>query len=473
MIKIALLKPPATYATWYKRPILGISYICAFLQEHGFDCKIYDAYFNGWSDQELIYQVEKYQPDIVGISAMTHEINQAASIIFLLKQKLKIHAIIGGCHITALPESTLAEFPVFDYGVFGEGENTTLELLNSLFDGKTTDLFSIKGLVFRKEDDIIKNEARPWLSGKELDDLPFPSYFQYYGNDRNALSDKSAYYTMFTARGCPYSCSFCMQVLGNQLRCRSPQNIYQELESAINQYGAHTIDFADEIFLINNKRNKEILQLMIDNGLNKKIRWYAMTRANLVNNEIISLAKEAGCYHLDMGVESGDDNILKSINKKITIEQVENAVKIIKKAGLELGTYYIIGHPNETKASMKKTVKLAIRLNTDTIAVGNMVPYPGTEIFAMAQKGEGGYKLLSEDWSDYDKYGGKVLELENLSFKEIRKYQNIAIFLLYIFNFRFFDLFRYLWRRKHAIYYFFAKIMSKTKVTLSSRLKTR
>jgi radical SAM superfamily enzyme YgiQ (UPF0313 family) len=206
-----------------------------------------------------------------------------------------------------------------------------------------------------------------------------------------------------------------MQVLGKKIRRRSPESIFQEIEYAISHYGAHTFDFSDDIFLFDNRETREILRSMIEKGLPKRIHWSALIRANLVKPDLINLAKEAGCFRLEMGVESGDNEILKAINKGITVEQVREAVKIIKQSGLRLGTYYILGHPNETRETIKKTIRLATQLNTDTIAVGLMVPYPGTKIYEMAQRGEGGYRLLSTDWAEYDKYGGRALEVGGLT----------------------------------------------------------
>src|SRR3989339_1526541 len=136
---------------------------------------------------------------------------------------------------------------------------------------------------------------------------------------------------------------------------------------------------------------------MIKRGINKKIKWLGLTRINFVNRELMKLAKEAGCFKLEMGVESGDDEILKKIGKGFTVNEVIKAVNIIKDTGIELMTYYILGHPYENIKTLRKTLNLAVRLNTDGIAVGLMVPYPGTKIYEMASKGAGGYKLISND----------------------------------------------------------------------------
>lgn len=458
MVKIALIKPPPTYADWWKRPILGISYISSFLDKNGFTSRIFDAVFNGWSGKELVHHIEEFKPDIIGITAMTHEVTKAAGLAAELKDRLSVPVVIGGSHVTALPERTLSEFGAFDYGIRGEGEKTILELLRLIFDSTTgPEAGAIPGLIFRNNGSVRVNEPRPWLTEGELEQLPYPAFDRYYGENRKALSGKDSYYVMFSARGCPYSCAFCMQVLGRQVRPFSASRICDEIEYAVSRYGAHTIDFADEIFLFDSARTREILSLMIAKRLPEKIRWSGLTRANMVNQELIALAKRAGCYKLEMGVESGDDGILNAIGKKITVEQVTNAVAVIKRNDIRLGTYFILGHPGETRSTVRKTVRLAASLNTDTIAVGVMVPYPGTAIYTMAKKGEGGYRLLSENWADYDKYGGKALECAGIPYEELLKLQKRAYIGLYLKNFRLIDLLIFILQRRRSLYFFILK----------------
>lgn len=458
-MRIALVKPPGTYADWDKRPLVSISYISAYVQANGIHSMIFDAHFNDWNENELVSHVKAYKPDVVGISAMTHEINRASCIASQVKEHLKVPVVIGGCHVTALPERTLQQFPAFDFGVHGEGEKTLVELLRYIGGNGAEGLASIKGLVFRNGNGIVVNGRRPFLSSEELNQLPFPAYHHYYLSNPQPLPMKMPCYAIFSGRGCPHRCAFCMRVLGKIVRRRSAENICSEIEHAISRYGATAIDFSDEIFLFNNRRTRQVLQMMIDSGLSKRIKWSANTRANMVSREIISLAKEAGCFRLGLGAESGDNQILQSIGKGITVEEVRNAVQIIKDAKIKLGTYFILGHPYETRKSALKTVSLAAQLNTDTVAFGIMVPYPGTKVFKMAMNGEGGYRLLSENWADYDKYGGRALEIEGLPYEKLERLQLRAYLWLYLRNLRLADLVKFIWSRKHALKYFVKKKM--------------
>jgi len=460
-MRIALVKPPPTYADWNRYPVLGLSYLGSCIEHSGFDCEIFDAHFNGWSENELLARITNYQPDVVGITAMTHEIIPAASIAKSIKKEFGIPIIIGGCHVTALPERTLIEFPVFDFGVYGEGEKTIVELLHYLHKrSPAPDLESINGLVFRNEEgSVCVNEPRPFLTPKELDALPYPAFHHYYEKNRHFLSGKHGSYVMITSRGCPYNCAFCMRVLGTKVRRRSAENVCQEIEYALSTYNIHTISFIDDVFLFDSEDTRQLLHLMIESGISKRIRWGAQIRADSATPELIALAKKAGCSHLDMGVESGDNEILKKIGKGVTVARVKHAVRIIKKAGISLNTYFILGHPGETKSSLLRTVKLATELNTNEIAVGCMVPYPGTRIFNMAQHDEGGYRLLNYDWSQYDKYFARALEIKGLPYKVLARWQKYAVIGLYLRNFRFFDAIRFFWRRKRALAFLIEKWM--------------
>lgn len=452
-MKVALIRPPEVSVYWHTtRPSLGVGYITSFLHSNGIECKIFDANFNSWTEEKTIEKVVDYNPDLVGLSAMTHEVCAAHNLATKLKSRLDdIAVVIGGCHITALPQQTLDEFQGFTYGVYGEGEKTMLELINCFQQGDTINLSGINGLVYRDNLHKIKvNAPRERLSSSEFNDLPYPAYNQYY-KDKGALAGKNDYYVMMTSRGCPYDCAFCMQVLGKQVRRRSTENIVNEMEYAVEQYGAHTIHFLDDLFLFNNQLTFDTLDLIIEHGLQKRVRWRGLTRVNFVDESLMKRAKEAGCFAIEMGLESGSDKILKAINKNITVKEIESAVRIIKKSGIFVEANFILGHPNETTETVKATINLASRLNTNTVAIGIMTPYPGTKVYELAKRGECDYRLLTEDWTRYDKYGGNALELNSLPLKELEKWQKKGLLWFYIRNLRILDLMRFTMKYRMAI----------------------
>ncbi|MCX5695034.1 MAG: radical SAM protein [Candidatus Omnitrophica bacterium] len=440
-MKIALVKV-SSYQKWYKIPSFALGYLSAVLEKNGIEVKIFDGRYFDIKDKQLIDDLCGFSPEIIGFSAMTHEIKRTAKIAEKVKERVNVKVVFGGCHLSALPEETMEEFLVIDYGVLGEGEYTLLDIVTHARGQMRIE--EIDGVIFRKDGKMIRNKPRELIS--DLDLLPFAAFDQYYRKGIEGLNDKSIY-PILSSRGCPFSCSFCMRILGRKVRYRSAENIITEIELAIDKYGIQLIDFHDEIFLFNNERTNGLLTKFIESGLSKKIKWSGLTRVDLIDQKIIELAKEAGCYRIELGVESGNDGILKRINKNTTVSQIERAVDIIKKSKIKISSYYILGHPGETEATMKETINLAVKLNTDYIAVGIMVPYPGTEIYQWAKEGKFGYRLRSADWDTYDKYGGSALEFEGLSFKKILNFQRKAYLDFYLKNLRFIDLIKFIFSR--------------------------
>ncbi|MEK7071881.1 MAG: radical SAM protein, partial [Patescibacteria group bacterium] len=435
--EIILINPPPL--NWREKhdalnhPHLGLAYLSAYLRQNNFECQPIDAKFERMNLEELGKAIKKYRPILVGITAMTHEIGQAAQVARLVKELFpEVKTVLGGAHATALPQETLRQFPEFDMAIVGEGEITLLELVKTLI--QRGELSKIAGLAFRPSSDaIILNNCRQPI--QNLDSLPFPAW---------NLFPPSQTYSLITTRGCPFRCKFCMRVSGNQPRKRSYQNVLEEFKMDINKYGAGQILVEDESFGLDRKQAYPFLDALADSGLNKKVKWVTQTRVDLVDEEFFQKLKAAGCAWVGFGVESGNEKILKEIGKGITLKKVEESISLAKKTGLQTGSYFIIGHPYETKQTAWDTINFAAKLNTTTVAFGIMVPYPGTEIYSMALRGEGGYRIISSDWADFNKTIGASLELETLSRKELEKLQLLAYFVFYFKNWRFWDFFKLL-----------------------------
>jgi radical SAM superfamily enzyme YgiQ (UPF0313 family) len=156
---------------------------------------------------------------------------------------------------------------------------------------------------------------------------------------------------------------------------------------------------------------------------------------------------KAGCFEINFGIESGNQEILKRVGKDFALDEARKVIPMVKKAGIEVANLFILGHPGETRETIMDTINFAVELNSDRVAFGIMVPYPGTEVARMAANGEGGYRLLSQNWSDYNKYLGNALEIEGISRKELERLQAWGYLKFYLWNFRFIDLAKILIRR--------------------------
>jgi len=425
-MKITLINPPVKeiVEAWDKpnHPHMSLGYLAGYLEYKDIPVKIIDAKLERLTCDQV---AEKCLGEfLIGITSFTHEIANAVELAEKIKDvNPNAKIIIGGVHATALPEETMNSFKIFDYLVMGEGEETLYELVIALKHG--TDLGNIKGIIYRKDDNIVVNEPR--IGVQDLDKLPFPAWH---------LFPKTKNYCIMTARGCPFQCIFCMRAHGQKVRNRSVENVVKELQMLADFYKPKYVEFLDETFTLRQDRAIAICDEMIKRGLHKKIKWGAETRVNCITQKTLYKMKEAGCDMVRFGIESGNPEILKICKKGITIDQAKKAIEMAKKAKLQTQGLFIIGHPYETKKTMKDTVDLAVKLNTSIVAFGVMTPYPGTEVYNIAKAGKGNYRLLSTDWKDFNKQLGNALELKNVSRKEMEKIQFWGYMKFYFYNFK-------------------------------------
>jgi anaerobic magnesium-protoporphyrin IX monomethyl ester cyclase len=446
LVRVVLVKPAPPFVVQEhdrpEYPCLGLAYLSAVLKAIGVEVLVIDASFDGIPLDEMNASIVRFNPHILGFTAMTHEIAHVASVALRLRESLPHSLIVvGGPHATVAPARTLEEFPVFDLAVVGEGEDTFKQIVKELemeFDNRNLDeavgvatisadrLCLVQGIAWRSGINVRINQRRSFI--QDLASLPFPDY--------DHLARKIDTYPIFSSRGCPNNCIFCCRIMGNKIRVRTPKSVVDEIKYALGKFGPNLFDFVDETFTFPKTRTMAICDLIITEGINKRIKWKAQSRVTLVDQELFDKMKEAGCIDVDIGVESGNSEMLNAIKKGITLDDALKAVKAAKKAGLKTGSYFIIGHPFETKKTINDTIQFASKLNTSSVSFGIMVPYPGTEVYEMAIRGEGGYHIISGRWEDYDKQLGNALEIDGLSREQLEKWQRKAYLTFYFKNFR-------------------------------------
>jgi len=419
-----------------KWPRIGIAYVAAFLRENGVTVGILDCKAEELNVEQTIVKILDFQADVVGITSFTEDIIETAELCQAIKKTNKeIITIVGGAHASAIPEQMLTEFKDIDIGVYGEGEMTFLEIVQRK---KSFDLTKVRGIVYRKNGKIIRNKQRELI--KDIDSLPYPAWDlfpleQYRGRTILSLGEKKyeniLELPILSTRGCPYRCNFCFHVYGHTARFRDYKKVVDEIEFNINTYDSTQFFFADGTFGI---RKNDVIKLcneIIKRKLNEKVKWTAPTRADVITEETLHLMKKAGCLTFAIGVESGDEQILKDSGKNETKEQIRKSIAIAKKVGLPIETSIILGHPNETSESIQNSLDFAKELDIDAHSIPIMIPYPGTKIMQMAEKEEGNYRLLTKDWSKYMKQTGGPLELKNISLNQLRKIQARAYLRYY------------------------------------------
>ena len=411
-------------------PHIGLGYIASYLRSKNCPVMVLDAKLEKISVLDTLERIGSIKPDIVGVTAYTQEIIHVAHLAQEIKNRYPYtHTVIGGIHATVLPLETLQEFSSFDFIIFGEGEITLYELVEALKNSRP--LNEIKGLGFRENGKIYINERREWNS--ELDKLPFPAW---------DLFPQTELYPIITSRGCPFKCIFCTRPYGNKLRERSPENVVAEFKELVTKYKAKSIVFWDETFGVNKRRAIKIADMLIQENMSSYVKWSMHSRVNIVDYELLEKLKRAGCTHVGFGIESGNAKVLEISKKGITLEQAKKAVKTSKKLGLGTSSYFILGFPYETKKTAQDTINFARKLNTDSVSIGIMIPFPKTEIAEMVKKGEGGYKQISYNWSDYNKQTGAVVELKGMSRRTLAFFQIAGYLICYLCNLRFGVLYR-------------------------------
>lgn len=373
-MKVFFCNSPGDYPNQY--PPLGLLYLAAAARQGGHEVGFYDMGAHNANTSDFWRQVKEFMPEVFALSLYTTQFEKALQTISELRNAFPSSKIIvGGPHVSALPKQSLDSCKDIDIEVFGEGEITLNELLKAFqYRG---DLSGIDGICYRTSDGIIQNKQREHI--EDLDSISFPAYdlivpFEY-SYDKFAYGKKVG--IAVSSRGCPYHCTFCNKaVFGSTYRRRSPENIIAELKLQKELLKIDEIYFVDDLFVTNKKWLDSFLELYQKSGIN--LPWKCLGRVDQVDEATYTRMKDNGCFLIQFGVESGDDAILKSIRKNITREKVENAVKLMKKIGLNCATYFIIGHPGDTYGSVVRTIRFAKQLNADICHFFVLVPFPGT-----------------------------------------------------------------------------------------------
>jgi len=332
-----------------------------------------------WKEIELT--IAEYNPTVVGISAKSPNFKSALIVAKVAKQINKQTVVImGGPHPSTVGASLL-NYPEIDIGVIGEGEITITELLNAIEAHKKLD--DIQGIVYRRNGQVFRNPPREFITN--LDSLCFPhTYAGEILKDYNKYP-LTAFTNIFATRGCPNNCFFCgsRNVWSRKVRFRSPENVVEEIKS-LQKIGAKIVHFDDDSFGVTKKYINDLCNALMQNC--PGLKWSCEMPVQLVNEENISLMKSAGCFSIQIGIESGNNKILSAVRKNITIENALDACELIKKHGIELTTFFMVGHLQDTEDTLRDTVNAIKEVKSDLIGYSIFTPYPGTEAFEQCKE---------------------------------------------------------------------------------------
>jgi len=354
-----------------KAPPIGLYSVGAVLKDNDYDVDILNWHDIHKRPQEIEETLLAKKPDVIGFSIL--HANRWGGIEIARTAKgldPTVKIVFGGIGASFLWEHFLRHFPEIDFVVLGEGEFTFLSLIKYLEKEKEEKLEDIRGIAYRKNGNIERTEEAETL--QNLDVLPIPArYFAY----RHVAS----------SRGCPWNCTFCgsPQFWGRKVRFRSPEHFVRELE-ILYQKGIAFFYFSDDTFTMNKKRVIEICQRIIERGLD--ITWYAISRVNDVNGDVLAWMRKAGCIQISYGIESGSEKIRDSLNKEIKKYQIKKAFSLTTKYGILPRAYFIYGCPGETGETIQDTLDLIQEIKPLSAIFYILDLYPGTRLYSDAQQ---------------------------------------------------------------------------------------
>lgn len=413
---------------------LGLGYIASYALKHhpDYEFSFLDAEALRLSYDEIQNEIAQFKPDVVGANMTTPSYEQTLAVLDTAKAVSKdIATIVGGPHVSAFQASVVGEKQI-DACIAGEGERPFLRFLEKLDEGGSLD--NIPGLSHTMNGTPHISLEKDYI--EDLDEIPFPARhlmpMELYGPPatKRVASGRGA--NMISSRGCPYDCIYCESgvIWGRKVRLRSVENVVDEMEECYHKYGVREINFHDDILPMRRERILDFCKTIQKRKLDMK--WICMNRVNFCWPDVMREMYKAGCRKIMFGFESGNDDILNTINKKATVAQARDAVRICREAKLQVMGSFMIGHIGDTHETIRETIDFAKSLDLDTAAFFVAIPYPGTKMFSMAK--DLGYLPDTVSWKDYTCVGTNPppLSLPGLTQEELRGYQAQAIREFYL-----------------------------------------
>lgn len=376
-VKILLVFPPQSLDERYARdmgnvggflPPVGLLSMAAVLEKDGHEVKVMDCPVNGYTISDILDEITNFCPQVVGVAAITSLAHVTKEICDVIKnQWADICVILGGPHPTVMLDE-VAGGTVADIIISGEADGIISDVVKNL------DEYKQKRVVTAG---IVRN----------LDTLPFPARhlvdMSKYTSLPNTYKKDQHTFQVITSRGCPFTCTFCHDAKG-VFRQRSVENVIAELKELKEKYNIKEVAFWDDILTLNKQWVYKFCEAMEKEKVN--IVWSCYTRLDLIDEPLLRAMKKAGCWNIFFGIEAGSQELLDNIKKKMTVQQMAEKVKLVKKVGIEIRGSFMIGLPGETPEKARETIQFAIDLDPDYAQFTITTPYPGTELWQTAEQ---------------------------------------------------------------------------------------
>lgn len=380
-------------------PPLGLLSLSAWLEKHGHITQVYDCFANPGFDEKLFGIANQEKPDFICFSTTTSSFLDGIRLASKIKTIVPTTVIVfGGVHISALREQLLIDYPIIDFGVVGEGEETLQELVEANGNHEL-----VRGLIFRKEGQIQFNGFRE--KQIDMDSLPFPAYKKLEGfPDRYRLPifsyPKAPNTTVITSRGCPYTCSYCdRSVFRNTYRYNSPEYMVKYLQHLQHNFNIKHVNIYDDTFTLHRNRVIKFCKLKIESGI--KMTFNCAARTEQLDSELLAILKKAGCWMISIGIETGDPELLmrhRSYTSTVTLqnplENIRSMVHLIRRHGIRVKGLFMLGLPGETKESIQKSMHYVFSLPLNDFNLSKLTPFPGAPIYRDIRE----FGVFDENW---------------------------------------------------------------------------
>ena len=379
-MEVLILNPPTREHDNPRFP-LGLGYLAAVIRKEGYEVSVLDAAANRLKKDEVIEELKKRNFDVLAVGGLIPVFGYLKWLTPKVKEmKPGVKIISGGGGLSTLPKLFLKKTEI-DVGLLYEAEATVIDVLDAFQKGRS--LKDIPGIAYKNENgEVLINPLRERINN--LDDLPFPAYdmfpmevylkYPLILGTKNSTADRK-YMVISRTRGCPWRCTFCARNFGNPYKIRSPDNVIAEMEMLYTKYGVTFFDFQDETFTVHKRNTKEFCDKLIEKGYD--FHWFCLTRADMVDRELLEKMKAAGCIWINFGLESGSQRMLDAVDKKIKVEKMEETVRMVQEIGLGLSHSFMLGIPGENKETVQETIDFCKRLNLHPNFF-ICTPYPGT-----------------------------------------------------------------------------------------------
>ncbi len=402
-----------SYIHWFP---IGLAYIASALRDAGHDVEIYNQDAYHWPEEHLTNYLNKNRYDVIGIGVVAgyYQFRKLVNISQAIDAaENKPFYIIGGHGPSPEPGYFLKKTKA-NAVVLGEGEVTVVNLLNALSSG--TDISEVNGIAYLEGKTVRVTEPQPLI--KNLNSIAYPAWdlfpIDYYSLLRKPhIHNNERTFPVLSSRGCPFRCNFCYR-MDKGIRLRSEENIIQEIRNLKNRYHISYIIFADELFMVSPGRAKSLSRAFIDANLN--INWWCNGRLNYATSDVLELMKQAGCVHINYGIECMDNKILTIMNKKLSVEQITRGIEATLKVGISPGINIIFGNIGENADTLKKGVDLLLKYDhcDELRTIRPVTPYPGSPLYYYAIE-----KGLLKDVEDFYENKHVNSDLLTVNFTEL------------------------------------------------------